>query len=406
MNAEPPQSSPPSKLAGTVILLGVASLLNDISSEMIVPVLAVFISTLPGGSPVFLGLLEGAADSLASLLKLFSGPWSDRLKRRSGLVLLGYCLALGTRPFIGLATAAWQIFPIRLADRFGKGIRTAPRDALIADVTPEGQRGRAFGFHRAMDHIGAVIGPLFAAAYLWYFPANYQGLFLLALIPGVLVVVCLFCFLREPERHWAEARPPFTLTLAPFDSNFRLYLVALVLFTLGNSSDLFLLAHAQKLGVPDFLLPILWGAFHVVKSAGNFWVGSWVDRIGPKRMILAGWLVYGAVYLLFGFAQSAWQVWCLFFAYAVFYALTEPSEKTLVATLVPPERKGLAYGWYNFAMAVATFPASLLFGWLYTLHPQAAFTTGAALAFAASILMFQVRSERNAAVPKLESQAT
>jgi MFS family permease len=386
----PSQSVPAPQLAGTVILLGIASLLNDISSEMIVPVLAVFISTLPGGSPVFLGLLEGAADSLASLLKLFSGPWSDRLQRRSGLVLLGYFLALITRPFIGMATAAWQIFPIRLADRFGKGIRTAPRDAMIADVTPEGQRGRAFGFHRAMDHIGAVIGPLFAALFLWFFPGHYQGLFLLALVPGVLVVVALVCFLREPERHVASEKPPFTLTLAPFDNNFRLYLFALVLFTLGNSSDLFLLAHAQKLGVPDYLLPILWGAFHIAKSAGNFWVGSWVDRIGPKRMILAGWLVYGVVYLLFGLAQTAWQIWCLFFAYAVFYALTEPSEKTLVASLVPPDRKGLAYGWFNFALAIATFPASLLFGWLYTQHPQAAFTTGAGFALAASLVMFRV----------------
>lgn len=399
-NAIEPQSSQPPRLAGTVILLGLVSLLNDISSEMIVPVLSAFIITLPGGSPVFLGQLEGAADSLASLLKLFSGPWSDRLKRRSGLVVLGYCLALVTRPFIGLATNAWHVFPIRLADRFGKGIRTAPRDALIADVTLEGQRGRAFGFHRAMDHVGAVIGPLLASLYLWYFPGNYQGLFLLALVPGVLVVVSLFLFLREPERHVAEKKPAFTLTLAPFDNNFRLFLLALVLFTLGNSSDLFLLTHAQRLGVPVYLLPILWGAFHVAKSVGNLWVGSWVDRVGPKRMILAGWLVYGVVYLLFGFAQSAWQVWLLFFGYAVFYALTEPSEKTLVASLVPAERKGLAYGWFNFALAVATFPASLLFGWIYTINPQAAFTTGAGFAIVASLLMLKVRP----ASPKVISE--
>jgi MFS family permease len=397
-NAIEPKGSQSHKLAGTVILLGLVSLLNDISSEMIVPVLSAFISTLPGGSPVFLGQLEGAADSLASLLKLFSGPWSDRLKRRSGLVVLGYCLALITRPFIGLATTAWQVFPIRLADRFGKGIRTAPRDALIADVTPEGERGRAFGFHRAMDHVGAVIGPLLASLYLWFFPGNYQGLFLLALVPGVLVVVCLCFFLREPERHVAENKPAFTLTLAPFDNNFRLFLLALVLFTLGNSSDLFLLTHAQRLGVPVYLLPILWGAFHVVKSAGNFWVGSWVDRVGPKRMIFAGWVVYGVVYLLFGFAQSAWQVWALFFGYAAFYALTEPSEKTLVASLVPPERKGLAYGWFNFALAVATFPASLLFGMIYTINPQAAFTTGAGFALAASLIMLKVRPTSQAAI--------
>jgi MFS family permease len=163
---------------------------------------------------------------------------------------------------------------------------------------------------------------------------------------------------------------------------------------LGNSSDLFLLAHAQKVGVPVFLIPILWGGFHIAKSAGNFFIGSWVDRIGPKPMILAGWTIYGIVYLLFGFASAAWQIWCLFLGYACFYALTEPSEKTLVATLVPAERKGLAYGWFNFALGVATLPASVLFGWLYTWSPQAAFNTGAGLAFASSLMLLSVRAKR------------
>ena len=192
---------PRPKLAGTVILLGIASLLNDISSEMIAAVLPVFLLSLPGGSPLFLGVLEGAADSVASLLKLFSGPWSDRLSKRSGLIVVGYGMALITRPWIGLATAAWHVLVIRIADRIGKGLRTAPRDALIADVTAPEQRGRAFGFHRAMDHIGAVVGPLIAAGFLWTFPGQYRLLFLLSIIPGIGVILSLWWGLHEPARH-------------------------------------------------------------------------------------------------------------------------------------------------------------------------------------------------------------
>ncbi len=380
------------KLAGAVILLGVASLLNDISSEMIAAVLPVFIATLPGGTPLFLGIIEGAADSVASLLKLFSGPWSDRLSKRSGLIVFGYGLALITRPWIGLATAAWQILVIRLADRVGKGIRTAPRDALIADVTPPDQRGRAFGFHRAMDHIGAVVGPLISAGFLWMLPGQYRLLFLLSIIPGIFVVASLWFGLKEPVKHETSDKPVFTLSLRPFDNNFRLYLVTLVLFTLGNSSDLFLLNHASQLGMPVTTLPLLWSCFHVAKSLGNFLLGPLVDRIGPKPMILSGWIVYGLLYLLFGISHATWQMWGLFLGYALFYALTESAEKTLAAALVPADRKGLAFGWFNFSLGVATLPASVLFGWLYSaISPFAAFTTGAVLAWLAAILLIRVR---------------
>lgn len=380
------------RLSGTVILLGVASLLNDISGEIVASVLPVFLVTLPGGSPLFLGVLEGAADSLASLLKLFSGPWSDRLARRSGLIIVGYGLALLTRPWMGLATAAWQVLIIRLADRVGKGLRTAPRDAMIADVTPPEQRGRAFGFHRAMDHIGAVIGPLIAATFLWLWPGQYRALFMLAIIPGVCVIASLWFGLRETAHAPRSSQPGFTLSIRPLDRNFRIYLGALVLFALGNSSDLFLLSHARQLGVPIVWLPILWSVFHVAKSFGNFLVGPIVDRIGPRPLILAGWAVYGVLYLLFGIATAPWQIWFLFLGYALFYALTEPAEKTLVAALVPPDRKGLAFGWFNFALGIATFPASVLFGWLYEkVNPLAAFTTGAAFAWLAALLLLSVR---------------
>jgi predicted MFS family arabinose efflux permease len=244
-----------------------------------------------------------------------------------------------------------------------------------------------------MDHLGAAVGPLLAAAFLWIWPNQLRTLFLLTIIPGVLVVLLLLFFLREPPR--TEARPqPLQLTLKPFDRNFRLYLLALILFTLGNSSDAFLLVRAEELGVATVLLPVLWSVFHVAKSVGNLLAGRAVDILGPRPLIFGGWLVYAAIYLLFALATSAWHAWALFLGYALFYALTEPAEKTFVAELVPSDRKGLAYGWYNFAMGIATLPASLIFGALYQqFGPLAAFGWGAGLALAAALLLWSVRSE-------------
>jgi MFS family permease len=271
-----------------------------------------------------------------------------------------------------------------MGDRFGKGVRTSPRDALIADATPPELRGRAFGFNRGMDHLGAAIGPLVAAGFLWCYPGHFQELFLLTVVPGLLVVALLSLRLRD-TRATAPAEPAFAWTLKPFDRPFKLYLLALVVFTLGNSSDAFLLVRASELGVATPLLPVLWCAFHVVKSGGNMIAGRVVDKIGSRIMILLGWIFYAGIYLAFAVASAAWEVWCLFLAYALFYALTEPAEKTLVANLVGPDRRGLAYGWFNFAIGIATLPASLIFGWLYQVHGAlAAFGFGAALALIAA----------------------
>jgi MFS family permease len=298
-----------------------------------------------------------------------------------------------------------------MADRIGKGIRTPPRDALIADSTRPEIRGRAFGFHRGMDHLGAAIGPLLAAAFLWFWPGAMRELFLLTIVPGVLVVVLLLFGLREKrseekgtevvfgsgDRKTANGSakttsvPVRTWTLRPFDRTFRLYLIALIVFTLGNSSDLFLLTRASELGVATWLLPILWCMFGLVKSGGNMFAGRVVDRVGPRPMILLGWLFYAGIYLAFGLATAAWHVWVLFVAYAIFYAMTEPAEKTLVANLVGPEHRGLAYGWYNCAIGIATLPASVMFGVLYESFGKngaiVAFGSGAGLALAAAILL-------------------
>jgi len=295
---------------------------------------------------------------------------------------------------IGLLTAPWQLFIARTADRTGKGIRTAPRDALIADSVAPTMRGRAFGFHRAMDHLGAAIGPLLAAAFLWLWPGRLRLLFLLTVLPGILVLALLLLGLKETSPT-SPAREPVRLTLRPFGRDFRLFLLALVVFTLGNSSDAFLLVRAGELGVPVVLLPLLWCVFHVAKSTGNLLLGRAVDRVGPRPLLFAGWLLYAAVYLAFALATGAWHVWVFFLAYALFYALTEPAEKTLVAELAGAERKGLAYGWYNCAVGIATLPASLIFGFLYQAHgPAAAFGCGAALALLAVVLLAGVRKHK------------
>jgi MFS family permease len=399
MNEISPISGPRHSLPGNVKILGLASLLNDIASEMIFPLLPTFLLTVLGGNRFYLGAIEGAADSTSSILKLWSGAWSDRVGRRKGLVVVGYVLAALSRPFIGLIVAPWQLLTIRLADRFGKGIRASPRDALIADSTAPDMRGWAFGFHQAMDHVGAAIGPLLATVFLWLWPDELRPLFLVTLLPGLAVLGVLVLGLRETPRT-APPEERLHLTLQPFDRNFRLYLVALVIFTLGNSTDAFLLVRAGELGVPTMLLPALWCAFHVVKSSSNLLCGRAVDQFGPRPFIFMGWFVYMCIYLAFALATTAWEAWVFFLCYALFYGLTEPAEKTLVGILAGAERKGLAYGWYNCAIGVATLPASLIFGALYEMYGAlAAFSWGASLALLAVALLATVRSPADAANP-------
>lgn len=387
----PTASTTPATLPRNVKLLGLASLLNDIASETIYPLLPQFLIAVLGGNKVQLGLIEGVAESTASLLKLWSGGRSDRAGRRKGFVVAGYALATCARPLIGLATAPWQLFAARTADRVGKGVRTSPRDALIADSTAPGLRGRAFGFHRAMDHLGAAIGPLLAAAFLLAWPGQLRTLFLLTVLPGLIVLPMLIFGLRETPAI-DPPREKLRLTLAPFGRDFRLLLLALVVFTLGNASDAFLLVRAGELGVPVALLPILWCVFHVAKSAGSLLAGRAVDRLGPRPLILVGWGVYALIYLAFALATAAWQIWALFLGYSLFYALTEPAEKAMIADLVGGERKGLAFGWYNFAIGIAALPSSLIFGALYqAFGPVVAFGWGSALALIAALMLAGIR---------------
>lgn len=383
------------KLGRNVLALAAVSLLNDVASEMTYPLLPVFLATVLGASATTVGAIEGAAESVAALLKLASGWLSDRTPRRKPLVLAGYTIASVIRPLIGLAQSASQVLAIRVTDRLGKGIRGAPRDALIADSVDPAIRGRAFGFHRAADHMGAVVGPLLAFVLLRWIGLDLRTVFLLTAIPGALAVAMLVFGVKEVPRS-SPGKDGKTLDLrTPLGGRFWAYLGVLFLFTLGNSTDAFLLLRAGQLGVAPALVPILWAMLHVVKAASSTPGGILSDRLGRKPLIVAGWFLYAVVYFAFGRASTEWQAWALFAVYGVYFGLTEGVEKALVADLVAPERRGAAFGWYNLAIGVGALPASLLFGALWDRwSPTAAFDFGALLALVAAVGMAIVAPKR------------
>jgi MFS family permease len=376
---------------GNVLWLGIVSLFTDLSSEMIYPLLPFFLTQTLGAGPAFLGIVEGIAETTASVLKLASGWLSDRVGRRKPLVLAGYGIASVARPLIALAAAPWQVLAIRFSDRVGKGIRTAPRDALLADSADARVRGAAFGFHRGADHAGAVIGPLTASAILLLAPGRYRLVFALAAIPAAVSVVILW--LRVQERAVAASAAP-NVRFEGFGNlppAFRWFLAAVALFTLGNATDAFLLLRAQQLGVPIAAIPALWAVLHVSKMAWSVPGGMLADRVGPRFAIVSGWLLYAAIYAAFALASSAWHVWALFLSYGLFYGLTEAPEKALVAALATPAQRGAAFGAYHFAIGVAALPASVIFGLVWQrFGAPAALFTGAIIALCATVLIFFV----------------
>jgi MFS family permease len=379
------------RLSRNVLALGAVSFLTDASSEMIYPLLPFFVTATLGASPLFLGAIEGAGDSVSALLKLASGWLSDRTRRKP-LVVVGYSLASAVRPLVALAQTATHVLLIRVTDRVGKGIRGAPRDALIADSVEPSLRGRAFGFHRAADHAGAVIGPLIAYLLLTHFDVGLRTVFWLAAIPAALAVITLILAVREVRPSPARHETPANASLAPpsrLGGRFFAYLGILLLFTLGNSTDAFLLLRANELGVGAALLPILWAMLHVVKAVASTPGGILSDAVGRKPVIVAGWVVYAGVYLAFGYATQSWHLWALFAAYGMYFGLTEGVERALVADLVPEQRRGAAFGWYNLAIGIGALPASLIFGAIYTRYgAPAAFTVGAGAALVASITLW------------------
>src|SRR6476619_7311419 len=317
------------KLGRNVFALSAVSFLTDVSSEMIYPLLPVFLTTVLGANASFIGAIEGAAETTAALLKLASGWWSDRVRRRKPLVFWGYAIASAMRPLVAIATSAVQVLLIRVADRVGKGIRNAPRDALIAESVDPSIRGRAFGFQRAADNAGGFVGPLIAFAVLTWKIAELRTVFWLAAIPGALAVLVVAFGVRAIRRDpHAPARSGPDLS-QPLGARFWRVLGVIFVFTLGNSTDAFLLLRANQLGVPIALAPILWASLHVVKTLTSTYGGALSDRVGRVPSLIAGWTLYALVYLGFAFASTQWHAWALFAAYGLFFALTEGAERAL-----------------------------------------------------------------------------
>ena len=385
-------------LTRNVVILGFVSLLNDGASEMIYPLLPVFLTTVLGAGPAALGIIEGIAESTASLLKLYSGYLSDRVKKRKGWIVAGYSLSNVIRPLIAFSTSWIHVLVLRFSDRVGKGLRTSPRDAIIADSTPIEFRGKAYGFHRAMDHSGAIAGPLAATALLLVLHDNVKTIFLLSFIPGLFAVLLLLFGLRENPAEALRAAPGsfnFRSAWAEMPAGFRNYLGIILLFTLGNSSDAFLLLRAQQLGVPITLLPAIWVVLHVVKMSFSVPAGIISDRIGRKKVIVAGWLVYAFVYAGFGIADQHWHAWALFAVYGIYFGLTEGVEKALVADFAPVHLRGSSFGLYHLIVGLGAFPASLLFGLVWQkLGSAAAFGMGAGFAFLACVMLSALAVKR------------
>ncbi len=390
-------------LPGNVFALSLVSLLNDTSSEIIYPLLPVFLFMTLGASPFFIGLIEGFSESIASILKLFSGYLSDRFHKRKLPVFLGYSLAAVVRPLLAFVTSWQQVLAVRMTDRVGKGIRGAPRDALLAASVPREKRGLAFGFNRAADHMGAVIGPIIAFLLLSYIASDpesptareYQQVFLFASIPVVLGLFVIIFFVHEETKPIKEFDTiPIKFSLREFDGNFKRFLIVIALFTLSNSTDAFLLLRAQQAGIAPPMLPLLWMVLHLSKVVSSLVAGDLSDKIGRKKLIIAGWIVYALVYAGFAFVDSPWQAWALFVVYGTYFGLSEGTEKALVADMVVDEKRGTAYGFYNLAFGITVFPASLLFGLIWTeFGAPTAFITSAIISIIAAAALSAVNAK-------------
>ena len=397
------EQKPRPKLGRNVIGLGAVSFFTDVSTEMIYPLLPIFLAGVLGANATFIGAIEGTAETTASLLKLLSGWWSDKVSSRKPFIVAGYLIASIVRPFTAAAHSATQVLAIRVTDRVGKGIRSSARDALLADSAAPEARGRAFGFHAAADNAGAVLGPLVAFLILKlhgvgsldaskhlrpYDEHAMRNVFWLSAIPAAIAMVILIVVVRDIPRRDSGAIAGEEAGSASLGGHFWAYLVVVLLFTLGNSTDAFLLLRANQLGVPIALAPILWAVLNLVKAATGTYGGQLSDTIGRKPLIVGGWLLYAAVYFAFARAGGPWQAWALFAVYGIFYGMTEGTEKALVADIVPMARRGAAFGWYNLAIGLGALPASLIFGWIWDQWGSpSAFVFGATLALVAAILM-------------------
>lgn len=382
-------------LPPAVLVLGVIALFNDMSSEMIYPLLPLFLVKELGSGPAFLGLIEGVADATACLITLIAGAWADRTRDRAKLVRWGYTLASCARSLTALAPNPLAVLFIRFTDRLGKGIRTSPRDAIIGDSVDSAHHGRAYGYERAMDNAGAVIGPLAASLLILCGITRLRVVFGLAAIPALLVVILVAWKVHEPnpERKLAEGTK---WSLEPPTAALRNYLMVLFLFSLSQSTDAFLLLRASGLGIPLAQIPVLWAVFNLFKIFSGLPFSEMSDKVGRRPVIVAGWGIYALTYLGFAFASKPMHVWALFCIYGLFYGLTEGPERALLAGLAAHQRRATAFGWYNFTSGVALLLASVLFGLVWQIAgAKAAFVMGAAISVSAAALFMAINLPGN-----------
>jgi len=400
VNENPPQRPGIRQLPRNIWAVGLTSFFMDVSSEMVLNILPLFLANVLGVKTNIIGLIEGLAEATASILKLFSGWLSDKMGGRKWLAVLGYGLSAVSKPFFYVASSWGLIAGVRWADRVGKGIRTAPRDALVADSVTKETRGLAFGFHRALDTAGAMLGIVIAVLVVWFTQKNtldlskstFQMVVLFSLLPALLAVISLVFGAKDVPVKGQRAAPKFSLH--GMGKPFIIFLVIVGIFTLGNSSDAFLVLRAQNLGLSVTGILIMLVMFNLIYSLVSTPAGRLSDRIGRRRLIIGGWLVYAAIYLGFAFAQVAWQVWLLYVAYGLYYGLAFGSANALVADLVPENLRGSAYGTYNATIGILAFPASFIAGLLWQgagswggFGPSAPFFFGGTLALLASLLM-------------------
>ena len=392
------------RLPRNVWVMSATSLLNDVSSEMLLNVMPFFLANILGVRTAVIGLIEGIAETTASLLKIFFGVLSDKLGKRKPFTVIGYSLSALTKPFLYFASAWGWVLGVRVADRIGKGVRTAPRDALIADSVGKDQRGLAFGLHRASDTLGAFLGLGIAALLIWWTQSRSQLLtiptfkliVLVSIIPGVLAVIVLALGAVEVTGA-GDGSEPKRLSFREMDSRFKSFLFVVVLFTLGNSSDAFILLRGQERGLSILQVMGMSLTFNAIYTVFAGPLGALSDQVGRRKLVIGGWIAYGLVYLGFAFSQTGWQVWSLFALYGFYYAATEGTAKALVADLVPVTNRGTAYGLFNAAIGITALPASLIAGLLWqgtgTWHgfgPGAPFFFGAVMALLAGLLFLRL----------------
>ncbi len=370
-----------------IFFSGVVSFFMDFSSEMVYPLVPLFLASVLGVPKSVIGLIEGIAESTASLLKVFSGWLSDRLGHRKWLMAIGYGISTLSRPLIATAPNWGQVLASRFVDRFGKGVRNAPRDALIAESCEEERLGRSFGFHRGMDTLGAVAGPAVAFGLLAYFQGQYRLVFWLSMIPGSLAVLTIIFFIRETRACALNQVLKPKLGWSSFSGSYKYFIIVVVLFSIGNSSDAFLILRAQNVGIPIAIIPLVYLVFNVVYALGSLPAGIVSDRIGPKPIIFMAFILFGFIYLGFARAKQPVHIWMLFIAYGLFMAMTEGVQKAFLATLIPAEFKATGFGLYNTLVGLSLLPASFIGGFLWDrMGPQATFYYGSITAWLAAIL--------------------